>query len=173
MKFMGLIGRQIEMEKENQHSRFQITRLIKTKVDYLLRAGREEEALALTGEHQYLPDFMEMLIDRVFSEKDFDTAKKYPDEVLDLYEDGIIESVKQTGRKVYRQVAQYLRTIKNILGGDERAYALLKKFLREYSNRPAMKDEFSKVFPAWVTPKEKQEKSSDIEEHKNQQKFRL
>jgi len=85
-------------------------------------------------------------------------TKKYPEEVLDLYEDGVKESIKQTGRKVYRRVADDLRTMKNIKCGDERAYSLLKQFLQQYSNRPAMKDEFGKVFPSWIASEEKKKK---------------
>jgi len=74
-KFMRLIDRQIEVEQGIPYTRFHITRLIKIKVDYLLRADREEEALALIEEHQHLPDFREMLIDRAVTKKDFKTAK--------------------------------------------------------------------------------------------------
>jgi len=74
---------------------------------------------------------------------------EYPDELLDLYEQGIKDFAQQTGRKNYRQIASWLRKMKKISGGDERAYALFKKLLRQYNNRPAMKDEFEKAFPAW------------------------
>jgi len=46
-------------------------------------------------------------------------------------------------------VAGWLRKMKKITGGDERAYGLFKKLLHEYNNRPAMKDEFEKAFPEW------------------------
>jgi len=75
--------------------------------------------------------------------------KEYPYELLDLYEQGINEQAQQTGRKQYRQVAGWLRKMKKITGGDERAYALFKKILQEYNNRPAMKEELEKTFPEW------------------------
>ena len=284
-QFMKLIDRQIESEKDKRYSSFQITRLTKTKVDYLLKTNREKEAFKIVEEHDHFPAFREMLINRAISEKNFDKAKnlchegiriagkerfighvrqwqvilhkiakleeniadqqkwaetlflesfykmewyrelkstwpekdwpekcdelikkikdknkspwqggaaplaniyveegyddrllkllqlhakdivfvdsyskkiveKYPYEVLDIYEDGIKELIKQTGRKVYRQVARYLQALKKLKGGDERAYKLLKQFLAEYSNRPAMKDEFKKVFPVWVSSAE-------------------
>lgn len=56
---------------------------------------------------------------------------------------------QQTGRKNYRQVAGWLRKMIKITGGDERAYSLFKKLLREYSNRPAMKEELKKAFSEW------------------------
>lgn len=296
--FMTLIDRQIETEKVKSYSQYAVTRLTKTKVDYLLQNEREAEAFTLIKEHQHLPDFRSMLVDRAISNKDFDMAKKlcregiriaesenqygivqnwhqtlyavaklegnipeqkklakklffdnyysmewyqelkstwpekdwpeqceklidkiegknkrgwhgeaealanifveenyldrllkllqlnstnidfvdkyaekltkkYPEEILDLYEDGIKESIKQTGRKVYRRVAEDLRTMKKIKGGDERAYALLKQFLKVYNNRPAMKNEFGKVFPSWVASEEKQKKQGENSNRNN------
>lgn len=72
--------------------------------------------------------------------------KKYPEELLDMYEQGITEQANQTGRKHYRQLAAWLRKMKKISGGDERAYVLYERLLREYSNRPAMKQELGRVF---------------------------
>lgn len=304
-RFMELIDSQIETEKVNPYNSFQITSLTKTKVDYLLKADRENEALKLIEEHQHLPVFREMLIDRAISDKDFDKAKtlchegirsasneryfgniqqwqiklhtiakleenlseqqkwaeelyfgsyyrmdwykelksswpkkewtaecerlinkiksknqrgwhregdalacifieegyhdrllkllqinseniqftdryignlsdKFPEEVLDIYEDGVREMIKQTGRKVYRQVARYLQTMKKIKGGDERVFKLLKQFLVEYSNRPAMKDEFKKVFPAWVSSAvEKKQRDKKTNRNNNSGLFRL
>lgn len=280
-KFMAMVDRQIETENEKSYSHYAVSRLKKTKVDYLLQNQREEEAFALIEEDQHLPDFREILIDRAISKKDYETAKnycnegigsareenlygniqrwqvklhaiaklegntpdqrkwseklffgnhynmewyrelkstwpnqkwaepceeliikikgqnkrgwygeadalarifveenykdrllkllqlnsgniqfveqysqvlwkQYPGELLELYTQGISESIKQTGRKQYRQVAAYLRKMKNLKGGDERVYALLKQFLNEYSNRPAMKEEFRKAFPDGV-----------------------
>lgn len=75
--------------------------------------------------------------------------KEYPYELLDLYEQGITEQAQQTGRKQYRQIAGWLRKMKKITGGDEKAYDLFKRLLRQYNNRPAMKEEFEKAFPEW------------------------
>jgi len=74
---------------------------------------------------------------------------KYPDELLDLYEQGITEQAQQTGRKQYRQLTGWLRKMKKITGGDEKAYDLFNRLLRQYNNRPAMKEEFEKAFPEW------------------------
>jgi hypothetical protein len=76
-------------------------------------------------------------------------SDEYPYEVLDFYEKGINKYATQTGRKRYRQIAAWLKDMKKITGGDERAYNLCKQLLQEYDNRPAMKDEFSKAFPKW------------------------
>jgi len=73
----------------------------------------------------------------------------YPEEILTLYEQGIIKEARHTGRKHYRQITYWIKKMKNMKGGDERAYALYKKLLRDYNNRPAMKDEFEKAFPKW------------------------
>lgn len=77
-------------------------------------------------------------------------AEKYPYEVLDLYEQGIKEYAKQTGRKYYRNVVAMLRKMKKLKGGDEKAFELFKQFHRHYSNRPAMKEELRMAFPQWV-----------------------
>ncbi|MDR8389527.1 SWIM zinc finger family protein [Aliifodinibius sp. S!AR15-10] len=75
--------------------------------------------------------------------------KDYPYKLLDLYEQGIAEQAQQTGRKQYRQIAGWLRKMKKITGGDEKALELFKRLLRQYNNRPAMKEEFEKAFPEW------------------------
>ena len=75
--------------------------------------------------------------------------KEYPDELMDLYEGGISDFAQQTGRKNYRELAGWLRKMRKINGGDERAYSLFKKLLCEYNNRPAMRDDFMKAFPEW------------------------
>lgn len=299
-KFMELIDGQIEEERTKPYSSsYVVTRLTKTKVDYILQQGREKEALAIIEKHQELPDFREMLVNRAIFQGDFNQAKslcrkgiriaekerfpghvqlwqrklydiakeegdmseqqrlarqlffdnhysmewyselkslwskeewaaqseglinqikgknqrgwhgeaealarifveegyrdqllkllqrnskridfvgryagelmkKYPAEVLDLYEDGVKESIKQTGRKVYRRVVSDLRIMKKIKGGDERAHALIKHFLNEYNNRPAMMDEFQKAFPSWIAPEGKQKKQEgDSKENDN------
>lgn len=68
-----------------------------------------------------------------------------------LYETGLNEEIKKTGRKEYRKVVRYLKIMKNIRGGDERVYTLLEQFLQEYKNRPAMADEFKRAFPEWLS----------------------
>lgn len=79
---------------------------------------------------------------------DFATVlkKKYPEELLDMYEQGITEQAAHTGRKHYRQLAAWLRKMKKIKGGDEKAYELYERLLGEYSNRPAMKEELGRIF---------------------------
>jgi hypothetical protein len=77
-------------------------------------------------------------------------SDEYPYEILGFYQKGITKYAKQTGRKNYRQIADWLGAMKEITGGDEQAYDLFKQLLQEYNNRPAMKDEFFKAFPEWV-----------------------
>ena len=77
-------------------------------------------------------------------------TEEYPEEVLELYENGVREAVKNTGRKEYKRVVAYLHKMRNMKGGDELVPELLKQFLQEYNNRPAMRDEFRKAFPAWT-----------------------
>ena len=77
--------------------------------------------------------------------------EEYPREVLELYEQGISNYAHNTGRKHYRKITGWLHNMKKITGGDEWAYRLYKKLLRDYNNRPAMRDEFFKAFPEWAT----------------------
>ncbi|MGM0587273.1 MAG: YgjP-like metallopeptidase domain-containing protein [Bacteroidota bacterium] len=74
---------------------------------------------------------------------------EYPYEMLELYDEAITEMAQQTGRKNYREVASWIRKMKKIPGGDEKAYELFEDLLEQYRNRPAMKDEFGKAFPEW------------------------
>ena len=76
-------------------------------------------------------------------------AKEFVYELPELYEPGIREVVRQTGRKQYRQAAGWLRKMKKLTYGEEPAYALFIQLLNKYNNRPAMKEEFEKAFPEW------------------------
>ncbi len=75
--------------------------------------------------------------------------KEFAYELPELYEQGIREVARQTGRKQYRQLTGWLRKMKKLPYGDERAYILFTQLLDEYKNRPAMKQEFEKAFPEW------------------------
>jgi hypothetical protein len=77
-------------------------------------------------------------------------ADDYPEEILEFYENAIKKFAEQTGRKYYKEAVRYLKEMTNLKGGDEKAYLLIKELLQTYNNRPAMKDEFRKKFPAWV-----------------------
>jgi len=81
-------------------------------------------------------------------------TKEYPEEILELYEKGVRKAAVETGRKEYKRVVYYLQSMRNIKGGDEVAAGLVRKLLQEYSNRPAMRDEFRKSFPGWMLREE-------------------
>lgn len=280
-KFMKLIDSQIKEEESKPYSSYAVMQLIKTKIEYLLGHGREEEAVVLMKENLELPDFREMLVNRSISRGDLAQAKKlclkgievaekehypghivrwhqklyeiagkegdlpeqkklarqlffdnyyrmewykelkslwpeeewaeqceglirqikekrheggyvnadalahifleegynsrllellqlnsgnirftetygnhlkeeYPEKMLELYEDGVREVAKKAGRKEYKRVVTYLREMRVMKGGNDRVPVLLKQFMQEYNNRPAMRDEFRKAFPAWM-----------------------
>lgn len=75
--------------------------------------------------------------------------KEYATELPELYVQGILEVARQTGRKNYRLVVGWLRKMKKLTYGEEPAYALYTQMLDEYKNRPAMKEELERAFPAW------------------------
>lgn len=77
-------------------------------------------------------------------------ADDYPGEILEFYENAIKKFTEQTGRKYYKEAARYLKEMSEFKGGEEKAHLLCKELLQTYNNRPAMKDEFQKKFPAWV-----------------------
>jgi len=83
-KFMKLIDEQIITEASKSYSSFAITRLLNSKVDYLLRQDREEEAVSIIKENLEYPDFREMLANRSIYHGDFDHAKSLCQEGIEI-----------------------------------------------------------------------------------------
>lgn len=70
---------------------------------------------------------------------------EYVDELLDLYEQEIINFLGQkTGRKYYKKACRYLRRMKK-LGTVAKVNRLIKKLRRTYPRRPALLDELDNV----------------------------
>ncbi|MEX0721394.1 MAG: SWIM zinc finger family protein [Balneolaceae bacterium] len=277
-QFFKLTDRQIEIKKRESYSDYGVVQLIKAKVEYLLKASRDEEAFALIETQSTYPDLRNILVDKAITQKDFEQAKalcreginiandqnhpgtvqnwqqklldiakleddtpeiqklseklffenhysmnyykelkatydktswqekcealidkikgkhsrgsfhdmgtlaeifaeekyldrllkllqindvslsfvdryasilknKYPVEILDLYEKGITNYATQTGRKIYKEIAGYLKKMKKIKGGDEKIHLIIRDFRRQYNNRPAMMEVLNRHFP--------------------------
>jgi hypothetical protein len=282
-KFFDIIDQQIEAEKGNTYPEYTITQLIKTKIDYLQRAKRENEALSLIEANIQYPEFREILVDQAIARKDFDAAKllclegikvaerknyfgtenkwynklleiaekgkdipeirkwseklyfddcynmkyfqklkstypkkewahiceeiinklkdndqiggysevqtlaqifveekysdrlmkllqlnsrdlffidnfsgylknEFPVEILALYEEGIKEYAKNTGRRIYNDVAKFLKKMKKIKGGKEEVKVLIQYFRNQYKIRRAMIEVLNKNFPETMPP---------------------
>ncbi|MDZ7718562.1 MAG: SWIM zinc finger family protein [Balneolaceae bacterium] len=68
--------------------------------------------------------------------------KHYYEELMELYREAILQYMENhTGRKYYRTTCGYFDRMKG-LGGVEEAYELADILKRQYSNRPAMLEEF-------------------------------
>lgn len=70
---------------------------------------------------------------------------RYPSELLEYYKAAIEIEAKQTGRNVYTGLVRYLKQMAKLKGGLPAAKALKEQLLKEYNNRPAMKEEFNKL----------------------------
>ncbi|MDR9366847.1 MAG: SWIM zinc finger family protein, partial [Balneolaceae bacterium] len=69
----------------------------------------------------------------------------YFEELMELYRDAIMQYMENhTGRKYYRTTCEYFNRMRE-LGGVEEAYDLADLLKRQYSNRPAMLEEFEKA----------------------------
>jgi uncharacterized Zn finger protein len=71
--------------------------------------------------------------------------ERYPVEVCALYEQAIYRNmVTSSNRKVYQQVCQYIRRMKN-LGHPERADEIIRELQAKYPKRHALMEELEKV----------------------------
>ena len=69
----------------------------------------------------------------------------YPDELILLYKNSIARYAANTGRNIYVEIVRYLENMAKIKGGKTVAKNLMQELIETYKNRPAMKDEFSKL----------------------------
>lgn len=70
-QFLKMIDEQIEIEKQNEYSRYREKHLIKIKIDYFLNHNQKEHAWKLVEENKRHPEFMKMIVDETLKEKDF------------------------------------------------------------------------------------------------------
>ncbi|MGB7395513.1 MAG: SWIM zinc finger family protein [Pricia sp.] len=74
---------------------------------------------------------------------------KFPDEILEGYENALKDMAQDTGRRVYNNIAKYLKKMEKIAGGTEKVRQLIQYFREEYKNRPAMMEVLSKNLPSY------------------------
>lgn len=66
-------------------------------------------------------------------------VKDYPDELIRKYSEIAIGKAQKSGPpKHYREIAEILKTIKGIPGGDDKVKAMVENFKAEYKRRPRM-----------------------------------
>ncbi len=70
---------------------------------------------------------------------------KYTAELLEYYKAAIEIQAENTGRNIYATLVQYLKQMAKLKGGLPAAKALKDLLLNKYKNRPAMKEEFTKL----------------------------
>jgi phosphoribosyl-ATP pyrophosphohydrolase len=66
--------------------------------------------------------------------------KRYPEELVEMYEQAVREELKHTGRGVYQSACQKLEKMREF-GGQDTISALIDEFRVRYKNRPALWDE--------------------------------
>jgi hypothetical protein len=76
-------------------------------------------------------------------------SDRFPNEILECYENALTDLAKDTGRSVYNQIAKYLRKMEKIADGTEKVGQLIKSFKENYKNRPAMMDVLNKKLPSY------------------------
>lgn len=70
---------------------------------------------------------------------------QYSTELINLYKAAIERLACQTGRSTYVTLRQYLKIMAKLKDGQQPAQDLKNNLLEKYKNRPAMKEEFSKL----------------------------
>lgn len=70
---------------------------------------------------------------------------EYPEKILDYYEGGVRTIAKNAGRNFYNEIAQYLKKMKKIKGGEDKVKAIISNFQNTYKNRKAMMEIISKI----------------------------
>ncbi len=75
-KFYALLDVQIEKAKRDNYSKHRVVELIKTKIEYLEKAKRKEEADALIKKNKEYPDFRMLLINKALAQNNFEKAKE-------------------------------------------------------------------------------------------------
>ena len=68
----------------------------------------------------------------------------YPEELILIYEKGILKMAENTGRSYYKKVADYLKKLQKMDGGKEKVKELVDHFRLIYKNRSAMLEVLSK-----------------------------
>ncbi|MCL5027984.1 MAG: SWIM zinc finger family protein [Bacteroidetes bacterium] len=70
---------------------------------------------------------------------------EYPGKILEYYEGGVRAIAKNAGRNFYNEIAQYLKKMKKIIGGEDKVKEIIFNFQNTYKNRKAMMEILSKI----------------------------
>lgn len=73
-------------------------------------------------------------------------AKNYPDELLKIYERAVTAYARKTGRNYYNEIAQVLKKMQKITGGEKVVGKLVANFKEKYPRRRAMMEILNQHF---------------------------
>ncbi len=89
-------------------------------------------------------------------------TNEYPDEMIAVYEKGINEYAKQTGRSFYNEIAKLLKKMQKIKGGDKKVTEMINLFRVKYKARKAMMEVLNFTFPGTIVKTNKPNQSTDL-----------
>jgi hypothetical protein len=81
--------------------------------------------------------------------------EQYDGKLIEIYTEGIKEYAKSTGRGIYHEVADFLKKMQKMKGGDIKVKSLIGQFREQYKMRPAMIETLNKKFPETIILKGK------------------
>lgn len=87
-QFLKLINDRIEIEKLKSYPEYGIVQLIRTKVEYFLEKGNNEEAWKIIEENRRFTEFLKMMMEKAVKNKDYDSA-------IELCNEGISNAKKE------------------------------------------------------------------------------
>jgi hypothetical protein len=137
-------------KNEWQHESERIINIIKGKN----QSGRYRDAFTLAEifvEENYKERLLKLLQLNSFDIEFIDSfskylKSKYPDELISMYEEGIKKYAENTGRKIYHEIAKYMKRLQKINGGEVSVQKLLSEFRDIYKRRSAMMEILDKNF---------------------------
>lgn len=127
-KFYALVDVQIEKARLDKYSNYRLIDLIKTKIQYLKKAKRNEEADALVEKNKEHPDFRMLLIDKALVQKNYEKAKKLCHEGIAVSEERKFAGHTRQWQDELLTIAEQENNIKDI-----RKYAVKLYFDNWYS----------------------------------------
>ena len=82
-RFLSLINRQIEIEKQKEYGEYSTGGLLETEINYLNSKGRKKEAWKLIVDNRQYPQFMEKIINEEIKKKNFVNAINLCNEAIE------------------------------------------------------------------------------------------
>lgn len=113
-KFFKLIDSQIEVEKNKEYPEYEVVRLLRTKIEYLLENKRDIEAWNIIESNKHYDEFLKMMIERSVNNKEYDSA-------IELCNEAIIQVEKEGNKwdlvpwkKILLDIYEQKKDVKNI-----------------------------------------------------------